>query len=193
MVRRLLLLFAVAVTTSTPVGWAQNNAPANTTVATVGGAGANAWAGNIRASDEGLVALVTEGIKRSATLRTLTERLTKSDVIVYVRPDMATRSNTQGRLAFVSAAGGFRYLKIYVPFSQSREQQIATLGHELQHAVAIAEAPAVVDSDSLRREFERIGNVNQSAGAGGALSFDSPAAVEIRRRILREVAGEKGS
>ena len=179
-------VFALAIAIgSISFAWAQTGAAPALTVATPDGTGANAWAGNIRASDDGLVALVTEGIKRSPTLRNLAERLTKSNVIVYVRPEVVATSSGQGRLAFVSAAGGFRYLKIYVPISQSKEQRMAILGHELQHAVAIADAPSVVDSESLKREFERIGSVT---GSGGGLSFDSPAAVEARRRILSEVA-----
>ena len=38
-------------------------------VATFDGQGANAWSGNIRASDDELVALLDEGMKRSSTSR----------------------------------------------------------------------------------------------------------------------------
>ena len=39
-------------------------------------------------------------------------------------------------------------------------QQIAMMAHELQHAVEIAETPAIVDGESLVREYKRIGYVN---------------------------------
>lgn len=187
MLGRITLLLAMAVgMTPASAAWAQTPA-----VGTASGVGANAWAGSIRVSDDDLVALVADGMKISPTLRALAERLSKSDVVVYVRPDTAASTNRQARLAFVSAAGGYRYLKIYLPSNQSKEQRIAMLGHELQHAVAIADAPAVVDAESLRREFQRAGSGGQG-GNGRDFSFDSAAAVQTRRQILSEVTAKAG-
>lgn len=181
---RVAVWFAVGVAAAaTPLAMAQTAVP---TAGVATAAGANAWSGNIRASDDELVALVAEGVKKSPTLRTLADRLTRSDVIVYVRPDVTAKSNSQGSLTFLSATGGFRYLVIKIPSTQSRQQKMAILGHELQHAVSIADAPSVIDSETLKKEFEKIGSVGQTAGNRG-FSFDSPAAVETRRRVLSEV------
>jgi len=147
------------------------------------------WSSNVRASDEALVSLVTDGMKKSETLKGLVDRLAKSDVIVYVRNEVAAKGNGQGSLTFLSASGGFRYLVVHVPTTPSRTQRLAMLGHELQHAVAIANAPSVVDSQTLKAEFERIGRVEQLPNGRG-ISFDSPAAVEARRRVLSEVASD---
>src|SRR6185436_1684498 len=158
MYRRLSITLAALLISTSPVS-AQSAAATGATVATFNGAGANAWASNVRASDNELVALLSDGVKKSSTLRALTERLSKSDVIVYVRPDVLSRNANQGHLSFLSSSGGYRYLVVHLPVGQSKQQQIAMLGHELQHAAVIADAPSVVDSDTLRKEFERIGKV----------------------------------
>jgi hypothetical protein len=186
--RRLPITIA-ALILSTSTALAQTPSAAGSTVATFNGAGANAWASNVRASDNELVALLSDGVKKSATLRALTERLSKSDVIVYVRPDVLSRNANQGHLSFLSSSGGYRYVVVHLPVGQSKQQQIAMLGHELQHAVVIADAPSVTDSDTLRKEFERIGKVTMAAN-GRDFSFDSQAAGDARQRILREMSGD---
>jgi hypothetical protein len=187
MYRRLSITIALILTSTSPA-LAQTGA-AGSTVATFNGAGANAWASNVRASDNELVALLADGVKKSATLRALTDRLSKSDVIVYVRPDVLSRNANQGHLSFLSSSGGYRYLVVHLPVGQSKQQQIAMLGHELQHAVVIADASSVIDSDTLRKEFERIGKVTMAAN-GRDFSFDSQAATDARQRILREMSGD---
>ncbi len=157
-------------------------------VATFDGQGANAWSGNIRASDDELVGLLEEGIKRSPTFKGLVDRLSKSDVILYVRPDVTAKNNAM-KLTFLAAKGGYRYLVIRVGAGRSKDQQLATLGHEMQHAVTIADASSVVDSASLRREFERVGKLTQPS-VGDDFFFESPVAEEVRRRILAEI-GQK--
>jgi len=173
------------VLASIATAWAQGVVPPGR-VATFDGQGANAWSGNIRASDDELVALLEDGIKRSPTFKGLVDRLAKSDVILYVRPDVTAKTNSM-RLTFLAAKGGYRYLVIRVGAGRSKDQQLATLGHEMQHAVIIADASSVVDSASLRREFERVGKLTQ-APVGDDFFFESPGAEEVRRRILAEIS-----
>lgn len=179
MLGRLFLLAVIVGTASTPMTWAQG--------AKEGIISSAPWAKAIRVSDEELIELVTEGIKKSPTLRSLADRLSTSDVIVYVRPDVTATGKTQGRLGFISSSGGYRYLVIHVPTAPAKSQRVAILGHLLQHTVAIADAPAVVDAVTLKKEFERIGYVQQSSARG--LSLDSPAAGQVKSKILQEMSG----
>lgn len=191
MYRRVLLLstFSFAIF-SASLAWAQA-AAAGRVVPTFDGTGANAWSGNVRVSDEQLISLFDEGLKKSPTFRALVERLSKSDVILYVRPDVTVKADQPTKLTFLTARGGFRYISIRVAASGSKVQQIAMFGHEMQHAVAIADAPGVVDSASLRREFERIGKVSQPSG-GDDFIFENERAEEARRRIISEVSAQPG-
>jgi hypothetical protein len=180
-----VVLLVMGVLASHSVAWAQG-VVGQGRVATFDGQGANAWSGNIRASDGELVALLEDGIKRSPTFKGLVDRLAKSDVILYVRPDVTAKSSSM-RLTFLAAKGGYRYLVIRVGAGRSKDQQLATLGHEMQHAVIVADAASVVDSASLRREFERVGKLTQ-APIGDDFFFESAVAEEVRRRILAEVS-----
>ena len=179
------MLSVVCVLASNALTWAQG-VVGQGRVATFDGQGANAWSGNIRASDDELVALLEDGTKRSPTFKSLVDRLAKSDVILYVRPDVTAKTSSM-RLTFLAAKGGYRYLVIRVGAGRSKDQQLATLGHEMRHAVIVADAASVVDSASLRREFERIGKLTQ-APIGDDFFFESPVAEEVRRRILAEIS-----
>ena len=185
--RVVVLVGSIVVSTSSSA-WAQVVVPPGR-VATFDGQGANAWSGNIRASDEELVALLEEGMRRSQTFKGIVDRLAKSDVILYVRPDVTAKNNAPTRLTFLAAKGGYRYLVIRVASGRSKEQQLATLGHEMQHAVVIADAASVVDSQSLKREFERVGKLTQPS-IGDDFFFESPVAEDVKRRILSEVTAQ---
>jgi hypothetical protein len=188
---RLVVSVVSGLASMSSLAWAQAVVPPGR-VATFDGQGANAWAGNIRASDEELVALLEEGLRRSPTFKGLVDRLSKSDVILYVRPDVTAKNNAATRLTFLAAKGGFRYLVIRVASGRSKEQQLGMLGHEMQHAVIIADASSVIDSQSLKKEFERVGKLTQPA-VGDDFFFESPVAEDVKRRILAEVAAAKGN
>jgi hypothetical protein len=145
----------------------------------------------IRMLDRGLQALFDEGLRRSATLRALAARITQSDVVVYVMCDGDPRSGIAGRMTFQSAAGGLRYLVVRLVTRRSRAQQIAILAHELQHAVEVAETPAIVDSESLAREYLRIGHVKPHAATPG-IAFDTQSAIDAGRQVLHELATMTG-
>jgi hypothetical protein len=142
----------------------------------------------IRTADARLRRLIQQGMRRSSTFKALVDRLQRSDVVVYVQCDGDPRSRLAGRLTFVSSAGGFRYVVARLAPLDASAQQIAILAHELQHAVEIADTPAIVDSQSLAREYLRIGHVNVWSPLAG-ISFDSEAAVAAGRLVAEELAG----
>jgi hypothetical protein len=140
----------------------------------------------IRSTDRRLRSLLEEGLRTSPTLRALVARLHASDVVVYLQCDGPGAPD--GRLTFLSAVGGYRY--VVVRMSRfSRMQQIAMMAHELQHAVEIAETPAIVDGESLVREYKRIGYVNTLSPLPG-VAFDTQAAVRAGERVMKELMQE---
>jgi hypothetical protein len=143
---------------------------------------------HIRTTDARLIRLLRDGVRASDTFRRLVDRLHRSDVVVYLDCGGGTPSS-DGRLTFISAVGGYRYVHVRVARLASADVQIALIGHELQHAVEIADAPAVVDSLSLVREYQRIGFLSPRITPG--VSFDSDAAVEAGNRVLRELTGRE--
>ena len=147
--------------------------------------------GRIRSTDARLLELVAEAVERSPTLRTLVRRIEASDVVVYLLCDDHPRAGIAGRLTFVSKAGGNRYLLVRLARLKYRSLQMAVLGHELQHAVEIADTPAIVDPPSLAREYERIGHINVRSSAQG-IAFDSDADIVAGHLVLGEVEAMTG-
>jgi hypothetical protein len=143
----------------------------------------------IRSTDRRLRTLLEHGVRISPTLRALVVRLLRSDVVVYLQCDGP--AGPAGRLTFVSAAGGYRYLMVRMA-RFPRPQQIAMMAHELQHAVEIADTPAIIDGPSLAREYRRIGYVNPWNSQRG-VAFDTQAAVRTGEQVLREVMQEDQS
>lgn len=90
-----------------------------------------------------------------------------------------------GRLTFLSVVGDTRYVVIRLAPLRSVVQQLAMMGHELQHAVEVAERPAIVDAESMYREYLRIGYMNGATGSG--LGVDTNAAVKTGGRIIDEL------
>jgi hypothetical protein len=127
--------------------------------------------------------LVSEGLKRSATIRHLADRLRESDVIVYVdvRSDMP--SQTVGSLRFVSPSASHRFLRISFNRQYDRTTLIALLGHELQHANEVADAKEVRSAEDLRRLYQRVGiRVGRDA-------YDSVEAQMTGRLVRAELRG----
>lgn len=145
---------------------------------------------HIRTTDKRLIHLLHEGVRGSDTFRGMVDRIRKSDVIVYLECGLSTRW-ADGRLTFISSVAGYRYVHIRVARLASADVQIALIGHELRHAVEVADAPSVIDDESLAREYERIGFLNARHVLG--TSYDSDAAVEAGYQVLRDLTGRVAS
>jgi hypothetical protein len=146
----------------------------------------------LRTTDPRIRALLAEGVARSALLRALVDRLTRGDVVVYLRCAVLP-ARLDGQLTFVSAAGGFRYVVVHLAPDRPWHRTIATLGHELQHAVEIVEQPDIVDRAAFARVYTRIGFTRPPRQHGGR-SFDTLAAIlageQVRRELARSSSGE---
>lgn len=144
---------------------------------------------HVRTTNPLMLRLIREGEQRSTTFRALIRRLEQSDVIVYLECGGGTAPRG-GRLTFISAAGGLRYVQVHVAQLTYLDQQLAIIGHELRHAVEVADAPEVIDEASLAREYTRIGYVNPRVITG--IAFDSDAAVRAGYQVLREITEGQG-
>jgi hypothetical protein len=142
---------------------------------------------HIRTAEPRLRALIDDAVTASATVRALVDRITASDVVVFVTCEPTPHTRIGGRLNFMTTAGGFRYVVIRLK-TMHRVAAIAMLAHELQHAAEVADTPAIVDEASLAREYARIGYRRHALHG---LAFDTKAAVEVGRRVVDELAAGK--
>jgi len=142
----------------------------------------------VRTTNARLATLIREGVRFSPTFQALADRLSNSDLIVYVDADNFAPDGLDGRLTFLTSAPGVRYVHIRVAHYPDAPRQIAIIGHELQHAVEIADHPAIVDEESLGREYARIG-YSHSVLTTRRQTFDTDAAVKTGERVYRELTG----
>src|SRR6516165_5973450 len=125
----------------------------------------NASQAHVRGID-GMRQIVEDAAHRSPAIREWIDRLQELDVTVYVRARHFARLDLDGRVALLSKAGSHRYLVIELACGRSELTQMTTLGHELFHAIEIAEEPSVVNAETLAAFYTRIG-VRTGGGAGG--------------------------
>jgi hypothetical protein len=129
--------------------------------------------------------LLAIGIERSPTFRRLVDRLERSNVIVYVdlRPDMPPYRG--GSLRFLARSATDRFLKIQLNRAFTGKTLVALLGHELQHAVEVADAGSVDSVADLRDLYRRLGETT------GMDQFDTLAARQVGYVVRRELSGSK--
>jgi hypothetical protein len=133
--------------------------------------------------------IIEELLARSATARGFAERLQQRDVLVYVRLRWFTTDTINGHVGVVRTSGAPRLLVVELACRRTRQQQLAALGHELRHAVEIADAPSIVDATTLAAFYRRIGE--SVAVAGAVEAFETAAAVDAGRRVRAELAARQ--
>jgi hypothetical protein len=98
----------------------------------------------VRSTQHFMIALSREGYDRSPAFRDLVDTLQRSNVIVFVQPAACAGGRIRSCLVSVNGSDGARHIRIHVDPHTSRDRLIATVAHELQHAVEIAGHPDIV-------------------------------------------------
>jgi hypothetical protein len=153
---------------------------------------ANTTPGTLRFEDRGLGRLAEQGLARSATLRTLVAALAHTQVIVFATYSRDLGAGVGGRVRFVGQGGdGWRFLRLELDDRRTRVELLAMLGHELQHALEIANACEVVDDASMATLYDRIGFPSPGARKvpGVSRDYETQAAIETEKRVFSELFG----
>lgn len=138
---------------------------------------------HIRTMDEPIRKLLRRGIRHSPSFAALVTRLQYSNVYVYVEIVERLPGALEGRLMMLPTAHEHRYVRVQIALHGSFDDSVAVLGHELQHAVEVANAAEVIDQATMARLYERIGS------RGGEHIYDTVAAQEMGRMVRRELQG----
>lgn len=137
---------------------------------------------SVRSTDLRALEWIRAGAEGSATFRELLNRLSDSDLIVYVQVvDRIT--NAWGHTYFVTSTATVRYVRIEVVVAGNFSEMVALVAHELQHAVEIARAPSVRDRQSLAQFYLGMGENSLASG-----QYDSAEARLTEGRVKRELA-----
>ena len=169
------------------IGVARDAAPAST-IAPLTPAQVRAFMSDptrhVRAVDKTMAASIAEGMGRSGTFAQLVLALDRSDVIVYIETGRRMPAAIAGRLLLAAGPEGYRYLRIQVSGHPGSNDLIALVGHELRHALEVAESPEVRDEATLIALYERIGHPS-----AGAHRYDTVAAQATGRKVKSELIG----
>jgi hypothetical protein len=139
---------------------------------------------HVRPADKGMAEAIAKGMLRSGTFAHLVLALNKSDVIVYIESGRVLPTSIVGRLLLAAGPEGTRYLRIQVSGHPGSNDMVALVGHELRHALEVAESPNVRDEASLIALYERIGHPST-----GIHQYDTLAAQDTGRRVKAELKG----
>ena len=139
---------------------------------------------HVRSIEPEMLDDLERGARLSPTLHRLVDRLEASDVVVYLMFDRAPRPMTAGHVSLIASVPGRRYLRISIDRRHADCRRLAILGHELQHAVEIADAPGATDQDSVAALYRTIGFRSDT---GRRDCFDSQLAIDTGLQVQREI------
>ena len=128
--------------------------------------------------------LLEETAARSPTVRDLLARLALTDTIVYVEFTPSPLIPT-ARTKLVTTTSGVRFLRIGINIHAASADRGPWLGHELQHALEIAERRDVRDENAVRDLYRRIGRSHgvDQFETDGARSVEWAVRTELRFKM----------
>lgn len=138
---------------------------------------------HVRTVDRRVREWIGIGSSGSRTFNALMDRLAASDLIVYVQTVARIPAGARGQLSFMASTKTVRYVRIDLVHDGSDAEMVALLGHELQHAVEIADAPRVRDSQSMAILYLYIDGIHTKG-----TRFDTIAARITGSRVKDELA-----
>jgi hypothetical protein len=137
---------------------------------------------HVRSTDSRVQEWIRIGAAESQTFRSLLKVLGESDLIVHVQ--LVDRLPTAGQTYFVTSTATVRYVRIEVAWRGNVNEIIALIGHELQHAVEIAQETRIRNRQGLSLFYKGMpGNTMTTT------EYDSVAARVIEDRVRREMWG----
>jgi hypothetical protein len=140
---------------------------------------------HVRPETAALRTLVGRASAQSPLVHALIERLDHSEVVVYVRSRPFGARLLDGRIGWLSTVGQRRYLVMELACDRNALVQMATLGHELYHALEIAGEPSIVDARTLAQFYARAGT--PSPPMDHTQTFETRAAADTGARIRQEL------
>jgi hypothetical protein len=97
----------------------------------------------VRSSVPKITTVLSEASARSKTFRALVADIEQTDGIVYIEPGRCKHGVRACLSLSITPAGSFRILRVLVDMASDMFELMATIGHELRHALEILSEPHV--------------------------------------------------
>jgi hypothetical protein len=140
---------------------------------------------HVRAVSDVARSTLADALSRSATIARLVRELNASDVIVFVDTRIDPSIPTAETM-LMAATASVRYVHVILNPRMTFDERVEYLGHELQHALEIAQDARATDSASVRRRFEAIGREVPSMSRREK-SFETDGAQRVSAAVRREL------
>jgi hypothetical protein len=134
----------------------------------------------VRSSNPVIAAAIVEAQARSATFKSLVEIIEKTDGIVYVERGRCGHGVPACLSHSVVSGDGYRLLRILVDSTSDLVALIATIGHELRHAIELLTEPTVRTTAAAYNYYSR-----EFPNTGRA--FETPGAIQTGLQVDREM------
>ena len=134
----------------------------------------------VRSENPSIAAVIRDATGWSTTFRRLIETIEATDGLVYVEEGRCGHSVRACLVLSVQVAGPFRLLRILINSRGRADCEImASIGHELQHAIEVLRDPHVTDMRSAYWFFDREGRT-------GSGRFETAAAIHVGLQVSVE-------
>jgi hypothetical protein len=134
----------------------------------------------VRSSHPYIRAMIAEAVERSPSFRRLVDAIDRTDGIVYVEQGKCGHSVRACLTLSVTPAGTFRILRVLVDSRQPDWDVMASIGHELQHAVEVLGERSLKTSEAVYLFYFREGGTSDH-------SFETAAAIKVGNAVRNEV------
>ena len=144
----------------------------------------------VRSENPSIAAIIREAAERSPIFRRLIERIEATDGLVYVQEGTCGHSVLACLTLSVQVAGPHRLLRILVDPRRDKNDCdfMASIGHELWHAIEVLQEPNVRDFPAAYAFFDRKGPTDKGKGR-----FETQAARRTGLEVSSEVCGRHRS
>ena len=141
----------------------------------------------VRSEDPTITALIAQASEWSTTFRAFLDMIDRSDGIVYIERGRCRHGGAACMALTVKLAGPNRMLRIVI--DQRRADcdldLMASIGHELWHAIEVLREPSLRSYAHLYHFFSRDGRHTDRAGSFGA--WETPSAIKAGFTVLEEL------
>jgi hypothetical protein len=138
----------------------------------------------VRTSDSTILTLMTSAYRQSATFRRVHDMIAATDGIVYVESGLCGRGVRACLMMSVTVAGPSRILRIHVEPKKDACERMASIGHELWHALEVLRQSSVTTAGGLyffyEREGHRLRGPHTARETVGALRIGYEVLAELR-------------
>ncbi len=134
----------------------------------------------VRSSNRTIALLLGEASARSSTFRGLVRTIEQTDGIVYVEPGRCFHGVRACLSLSIAGAGTYRILRVLVDLATDAMELMATIGHELRHALEILTEAAVRSTKDAYQYYAREAPTNREV-------FETQAAIAAGLAVERDL------